>query len=146
MASGKSGIETRTDTTVTPRYRQYLAGYLALTVVGTAALLVLARHSSQLMTAVEVLVAGGVLVAASAATIPALYGDAVGLSETEWDPNWKQYVAFVVGTPVLVYFAIAYVTIADVALVVAGVAFVVAAFEAAAMYLYRRYKYVGTLA
>ena len=146
MTSERSGTETRTDTSVTPRYRRYLAGYLALTVVGTVALLVLVKHSSNLAAAVEVLVAGGVLVAASAAAIPALYRDAVGLAGTEWDPNWKQYVAFVVGTPVLVYLAIAYVTIADIAFVVASIAFVVAAFEAAAMYLYRRHKYVGALA
>ncbi|WP_435175234.1 hypothetical protein [Halorussus sp. AFM4] len=151
MSSEPSRIETsptepRTATGVAPRYSRYLAGYLALTVVGTIGLLVLAKRSSHLLAAVEVLVAGGVLAAASVGAIAALYRDAVGLAEagTRWNPDWKPYVAFAVGTPVAVYLAIAYVTVSDVALLAAGVAFVGAAFEAAALYLYRRFEYVGT--
>ncbi|WP_135852246.1 hypothetical protein [Halorussus salinus] len=146
MAYDTSPTETRTDTTVAPRYRRYLAGYLALTVVGTGVLLVLAKHSSNLLAAVELVGGGSLLVVASVATIPAFYKDATGLDADPRSPDWKPYVAFVVGSPLVVYLAVAYVTMANVAVVVAGVAVVVAAFEATAVYLFRRRKYVGSAA
>ncbi len=87
MAYDTSPTETRTATTVAPRYRRYLAGYLALSVVGTDVLLVLAKHSSNLLAAVE-LVVGSLLVVASVATIPAFYKDANGLDSTAWNRDW----------------------------------------------------------
>lgn len=142
MASDTSPTETRTATTTAPRYRRYLAGYLAVTVVGTGLLLVVAKHSSNLLAAVELLIGGGLLVAASVLTIPAFYKDATGLATDARSPDWKPYVAFVVGSPLVVYLAVAYVTMPGVAVVSAAVAVVVAAFEATAVYLVRRRKYV----
>jgi hypothetical protein len=147
MAYGTSDSNSRTGDG-TARYRQYLVGYLAVTVITTALLLYLAKHSTVVMAGIEVVAGVTVLGLLSLVAIPALYLDAAGLDDSEaaWTTNEKQYVGFAVGAPAVVYLAIAYVTTMNVALVVAAVALVIATVESSAVYLYNRYRQVGQLA
>lgn len=130
------------------RYWHFLAGYLALNALGFAALAFLVERSTMLLTAVEVVAAFVLLVLASVAAVPALYRDAAAVraADVDWTPGWQKYVGFSLASPVVVYLYVGYVASAQVALLAAGVAFVLGTAESSAVYVYNRYRRVGTSA
>lgn len=134
-----------TDSTSSGRYWQFLAGYVVLSVGGGVGLVFLAGQSSALMAGIEILVTLVILALASVATVPALYRDANTLDhpDSEWRPDWRKYVAFVFGGPILAFLAVNHAAGPRVAIFVAAISLVVGTFETCAVYLYNRHRHVG---
>ncbi|WP_158057208.1 hypothetical protein [Halorussus halophilus] len=134
-----------TDSASSGRYWQFLAGYVVLSVGGGLGLVLLAGRSSAVMAGIEILVTLVVLALASVATVPALYRDANALDrrDAEWNPDWRKYVAFVLGGPVLAFLVVNHAGGPKVAVFVAAISLVVGTFETCAVYLYNRHRHVG---
>lgn len=127
------------------QYWHFLVGYLALTLLGSVGIFVLASGSSILMAGLEIVVALTVLTIASLAALPMLYKDAQAIAavKTDWNPAWWKYVGFVAVVTGVAFLIVTYVTAWKVAAFVAAVGLVVATVEAVVVYLYFRAKHVG---
>lgn len=122
-----------------------IAGYLAITIGGTALALFMAvqgasvTSASGLMAIVFlVIVFGGVLV------MPALFKDAAYVRDTRrgWRPKWWYYIGapFVAGG---VAYSVAGAIDPGTELLGALLVFIPTVFAAHALYLYRRHKFLG---